>query len=66
MITPRIGPRRAGSWLIGTVMWIFDAGLSMSPWTSAAVSWLSTAPDPARSSAAHSLASRGGTPLKVA
>ena len=50
----------------GTVTKIASAGVSMSPCNSAAVRWLSSAPGPARRTAAHSQAARGGGPLKTA
>jgi hypothetical protein len=66
MTTPETLPDSASFRLAGTVMWILLLGLSTRPCTSAAVSWLRTAPGPARSTAAHSRASRGGTPLNAA
>src|SRR6266540_3229109 len=50
----------------GTVMWIWEDGRSARPASSAAVSWLSVAPSPVRSTAAHSRQSRGRGPLNVA
>ncbi len=57
---------RPGCCSIGTEMWIFRTVLSVRPWISAAVSWLSAASGPARSIAAHNCACLGRTPVKVA
>jgi hypothetical protein len=63
--TPRI-PFRPGLRPAGTLMWMGPTGLSISPWISAAVSWLSAAPDPAHSTADQSFASLEGSPVNVA
>lgn len=52
--------------LTGTVTWITALRMLVSPSSSAALSWLRTASGPARSTAAHSAASRVGSPVNVA
>lgn len=51
---------------VGTVTQIDSPGVSMRPFNSAAVRWLSTAPSPDRNTAAQSQVSRAGGPLKTA
>jgi hypothetical protein len=61
-VTPWIGDNRRED---GTVTWISDDGSSARPINSAAVSWLSVAPAPPRSTTAHSRQLRDTGPLWI-